>query len=149
MSVKQWKRIITIAVIAIIITLLVLSTIFIVRVIKYKDMVDSGKWTNLSDYGEMDANELSGLFHYLGTANAHDNTGYQKLYPELHVENNFTFVETEGKVCYLTFDDAPDPYSTEKILQILKEYNVKATFFVVYNDSPEGIALYNKILLNF
>lgn len=31
----------------------------------------------------------------------------------------------------LTFDDGPHPYYTEEILNILNEYNVKATFFVI------------------
>ncbi len=34
-----------------------------------------------------------------------------------------------NKTIYLTFDDGPGPY-TEKLLDILKKYNVKATFFV-------------------
>ncbi len=32
---------------------------------------------------------------------------------------------------YLTFDDGPDPMYTDKILEILNKYNIKATFFVV------------------
>lgn len=36
----------------------------------------------------------------------------------------------KGKVCYLTFDDGPSD-NTLKILDILKKYNVKATFFVI------------------
>lgn len=32
---------------------------------------------------------------------------------------------------YLTFDDGPSPKNTPKVLEILKEKNVKATFFVV------------------
>ncbi len=39
----------------------------------------------------------------------------------------------EGKVIYLTFDDGPGKY-TEKLLQILRKYDVKATFFVVDTD---------------
>ena len=39
-------------------------------------------------------------------------------------------VENPNKVIYLTFDDGPGPY-TQELLSILKEYNVKATFFVV------------------
>lgn len=35
------------------------------------------------------------------------------------------------KVIYLTFDDGPDPEHTAKILDILKENNIKATFFVL------------------
>ncbi|MBQ7936089.1 MAG: polysaccharide deacetylase family protein [Clostridia bacterium] len=35
-----------------------------------------------------------------------------------------------NKTIYLTFDDGPGPY-TAKLLDVLKKYNVKATFFVV------------------
>ncbi|MBQ9719692.1 MAG: polysaccharide deacetylase, partial [Oscillospiraceae bacterium] len=38
-------------------------------------------------------------------------------------------VEPGGKVIYLTFDDGPGPY-TDRLLDILGRYNVKATFFV-------------------
>lgn len=37
-----------------------------------------------------------------------------------------------GKVIYLTFDDGPSSH-TVRLLEILKKYNVKATFFVVGN----------------
>lgn len=37
----------------------------------------------------------------------------------------------EGKIIYLTIDDGPSPIITEKMLDILKVYNVKATFFVI------------------
>ena len=36
---------------------------------------------------------------------------------------------TDGKVIYLTFDDGPGKH-TERLLSILRSYNVKATFFV-------------------
>ncbi|MDP4091559.1 MAG: polysaccharide deacetylase family protein [Bacillota bacterium] len=39
--------------------------------------------------------------------------------------------QDEEKILYLTFDDGPIPIITEKILDVLKEYGVKATFFVV------------------
>jgi len=35
------------------------------------------------------------------------------------------------KVIYLTFDDGPDPENTPVVLAILKEKNIKATFFVL------------------
>lgn len=38
-------------------------------------------------------------------------------------------VEPDGNVIYLTFDDGPGAY-TEQLLDVLSEYNVKATFFV-------------------
>lgn len=46
---------------------------------------------------------------------------------------------------YLTFDDGPSVY-TDKILDILKEYDVKATFFVTGKDEPEYTELYQRIV---
>ena len=38
---------------------------------------------------------------------------------------------SERKVLYLTFDDGPIPVVTEKILELLEEYDAKATFFCI------------------
>ena len=43
-----------------------------------------------------------------------------------------------NKVIYLTFDDGPSVYTNE-LLNVLKEYNVKATFFVTGNGNKEYI----------
>lgn len=45
-------------------------------------------------------------------------------------------VETEKKVVYLTFDDGPS-WLTPKVLDVLRENNVKATFFVIGNEITE------------
>lgn len=39
--------------------------------------------------------------------------------------------KTTEKICALTFDDGPKPEWTEKLLAVLKEADVKATFFLV------------------
>lgn len=53
----------------------------------------------------------------------------------------------EGDVhkVYLTFDDGPSE-NTGAILDILAEYNVKATFFVVGREDEESQALYQRIV---
>ena len=46
----------------------------------------------------------------------------------------------DGKIVYLTFDDGPTPSVTSKILDILKEHNIKASFFVIgkkVKENPE------------
>lgn len=50
-----------------------------------------------------------------------------------------------GKYVYLTFDDGPSE-QTDKILQILDEYNVSATFFVIGSDDEESRARYKAIV---
>jgi len=46
-------------------------------------------------------------------------------------DNVFCGGDTEEKLIALTFDDGPHPKYTDQILDILKEYGVKATFFAV------------------
>ncbi|MBR4574044.1 MAG: polysaccharide deacetylase [Lachnospiraceae bacterium] len=49
------------------------------------------------------------------------------------------------KKVYLTFDDGPSP-NTSKILDILDEYDVRASFFVVGTENPEYRKLYKRIV---
>ena len=53
-------------------------------------------------------------------------------YPELTIKNKAVFVSSmKPKSIVLTFDDGPTKEYTIRILDILKKYNVKGTFFVV------------------
>lgn len=53
--------------------------------------------------------------------------------------------EIESNIVYLTFDDGPSKY-TDDILNILDNYGVKATFFVVGKDDPDSLELYKDIV---
>ncbi len=55
-------------------------------------------------------------------------------------------VKTEEKKVYLTFDDGPVPGLTDEILDILLEYNAKATFFCVGENVKRYREIYDKIL---
>ncbi len=55
-----------------------------------------------------------------------------------------TPVPGDTKYVYLTFDDGPSK-NTERILAILDQYKVKATFFVNGREDAESIARYQKI----
>ncbi len=69
---------------------------------------------------------------------------------EIEIKNNETsYKQTESKakiahikIAYLTFDDGPSA-NTQEILKILKEYDIKATFFV--NGHPDLSQLYKEI----
>ena len=66
---------------------------------------------------------------------------FQNNYKSLDLMNqiNNTYENSE-KIAYLTFDDGPTTIATPTILDILKEENVKATFFVIgksVNKNPE------------
>ncbi|MFM9989674.1 polysaccharide deacetylase family protein [Flavobacterium sp.] len=51
----------------------------------------------------------------------------------------------ENKI-YLTFDDGPTPEITEWVLGILKENNIKATFFCIGNNIQKHPEIFNKVI---
>lgn len=54
-------------------------------------------------------------------------------------------VAEEKKKIYLTFDDGPSS-NTSAILDVLKEYDVKATFFVVGKTDEQSVQAYQRIV---
>lgn len=54
-------------------------------------------------------------------------------------------VKSSGKKIYLTFDDGPSS-NTDQILDILKDYDVKATFFVVGKTDERSVKAYQRIV---
>ena len=54
-------------------------------------------------------------------------------------------VAARERICAMTFDDGPSE-NTEKILDILKEKDVKATFFVIGNADESAKELYQRIV---
>jgi peptidoglycan/xylan/chitin deacetylase (PgdA/CDA1 family) len=50
------------------------------------------------------------------------------------------------KVMYLTFDDGPNPTATPFVLEQLKKYNAKGTFFCIGKNVMEHPVLYKQLL---
>jgi peptidoglycan-N-acetylglucosamine deacetylase len=53
---------------------------------------------------------------------------------------------TSGRRIALTFDDGPDPRTTPQILDSLREYDLKATFFVLGRQVKERASLLRRIV---
>lgn len=53
--------------------------------------------------------------------------------PPAGVRVSYSSVKTSQKVLAMTFDDGPHPSLTPKLLDILKERNIKCTFFLIGN----------------
>jgi peptidoglycan-N-acetylglucosamine deacetylase len=70
-----------------------------------------------------------------------DDSGFIKRgsYPSLPKASEIERLNqpSTSKEVVLTFDDGPDPEYTKKILEILKEHHVKATFFIIGKDAIE------------
>jgi peptidoglycan-N-acetylglucosamine deacetylase len=70
--------------------------------------------------------------------------GYMELYPDMYVESVKPIIYLEEKkIAYLTFDDGPS-HTTREILDILKEDNLRATFFVLGSTITEEGKAYLK-----
>ncbi len=61
----------------------------------------------------------------------------RKLHPGTDVQ--------KVKTAYLTFDDGPSPLITPKILEVLREYDIKATFFVIGKMAEQNPELVHQI----
>jgi len=64
----------------------------------------------------------------------------KKMFP-----NYIWDIPTENKNLYLTFDDGPTPEITDWILDLLKKYNAKATFFCVGQNAEHHPEIINRI----
>ncbi len=72
----------------------------------------------------------------------HDSNAQDKEFNQHNMER----LHRGHKQIILTFDDGPTPNVTNKVLDTLKEYNVKATFFVIANNAKEQPGLMKRIL---
>lgn len=64
----------------------------------------------------------------------------RKLFPSL-----VTRIAVKDKIAFLTFDDGPIPEVTPQILDILAEYNAKATFFCLGKNVEKYPAIFESI----
>lgn len=65
----------------------------------------------------------------------------KKIYP-----NCIWNIKTDEKVLYLTFDDGPHPQATPFVLDQLKKFNAKATFFCIGKNVRENFEIYTQII---
>ena len=55
---------------------------------------------------------------------------------------------SNDKVIYLTFDDGPTPEITDWTLDLLEQYNAKATFFCIGNNVTQYPELFNRTIVS-
>lgn len=65
----------------------------------------------------------------------------KKIYPQY-----VWSINTAEKDLYLTFDDGPHPEATPFVLDLLKKYDAKATFFCIGRNVASYTGIYNQIL---
>jgi peptidoglycan/xylan/chitin deacetylase (PgdA/CDA1 family) len=66
---------------------------------------------------------------------------FRWIYPSLEWKGN-----AADKTIYLTFDDGPHPIATPFVLDLLKQYQIKATFFCIGKNVQRYPQIYQRIL---
>ena len=145
MTVKRWKQCITIFVLSLILILIALVVFLAARCGNLQKEHEAAVNVSADNAQEdsaisIDASKLSRFF------DSAQQFEYQKKYKNLYIENDFAYKPREEKICYLTFDDGPSTENTKRILDILQEHNVKATFFVINKEGDEAESLYKRIV---
>lgn len=98
--------------------------------------------TKLQRIGELES-LVEGLLQDAQKDGENQETDSQKQ--EIIQTGQDTIPDTTDHKVYLTFDDGPSG-NTDRILDILKEYNVKATFFVLGKETEKDKQTLNRIV---
>lgn len=137
-QIRRFKKILVGAVVCVIVILLGVHVIFAVRAADMKNQVE----------------ELSETGAQMQTESRQEIGIYTTVPVEMssRSKTQISWLDEDGqtdqaweKMIYLTFDDGPSS-NTNRILDILKEYDVKATFFVVGKTDEESVRAYQRIV---
>ncbi len=98
-------------------------------------------WTK-EESGKVNADQTEALIENVLA----ENVASEEAYPHLYAKGVVVEEKLPEKVAFLTFDDGPSR-NTVKILDTLKKYNIKATFFVIgENLTEEGVEIAKRAL---
>lgn len=135
--IQRLKKIILAVIAALIVIPVMLSVVLGIRVVQLNHKIQ--KLEALLMHKENEADEVTGIY---ATSPVE-----QSLRDADSVQQTVEMEDAEAyqKQIYLTFDDGPSS-NTDKILDVLKEYDVKATFFVVGKTDEQSIKAYQRIV---
>lgn len=137
--VRRLKKIILATIAALIIIPIVISVILGVRVVQLTHRVQELETLLAEEDAKTD--EVTGIF----TTAAVEESSRDDMTVQQMTESEGADENVYQKQIYLTFDDGPSS-NTDRILDILKEYDVKATFFVVGKTDEQSVKAYQRII---
>lgn len=151
--VRRLKKIIKITILSAILIPVTVSVIFILLYVsarrelkdmttRYEDMVSAME--NLKDDIEYldEEQDVYTVSEVTDSPREYSESIYD---PDESIETDMAEPEDNIRRVYLTFDDGPSSY-TDEILDILDEYGVKATFFVLGKTDETSVAAYKRIV---
>lgn len=135
--IQRLKKIILAVIAALIIIPIIVCIVLSIRVVQLNHKIQ--KLEALLAAKENETDEVSGVY---ATAFVEQSLRDEaSLRRTVEMEN----AKTGQKEIYLTFDDGPSG-NTNRILDVLKEYDVKATFFVVGKTDEQSVKAYQRIV---
>lgn len=88
--------------------------------------------------GSIDSSKIGKYTITYSVTDSAGNKSTKERTVQVFKKQEVNIVIPENKTIYLTFDDGPGPY-TKQLLDILKKYDVKATFFVIYRPGYKAL----------
>lgn len=137
--VRRLKKIILATIAALIVIPILISVILGVRVVQLTHRVQELEILLAEEAAKPD--EVTGIF----TTAAVEESSRGDVAAQQMTETENRDEDAYQKQIYLTFDDGPSS-NTDRILDILKEYGVKATFFVVGKTDEQSVKAYQRII---
>lgn len=138
--IRRLKKIILGTIAAAIVIPVIVSAVLGIRVIQLHNRIKELE-AKLVFYTE-EKEEVKSVFAANALVRASQDAAAAKTFPE---ETEDAEEEDGRKKVYLTFDDGPSKM-TDEILEILREYDVKATFFVLAKTDEHSVSSYRKII---
>ncbi len=135
--VQRLKKIILALIAALIVIPVIISVILGIRVIQLNHRIQ--KLEALLAAKENEAGEVTGVYATTPVEQSLRDASFVQQTVEMEESKDYQ------KQIYLTFDDGPSS-NTDRILDVLKEYDVKATFFVVGKTDEQSIRAYQRIV---
>ncbi len=144
--IQRLKKIILGTIAAAIVIPVVISICLLIRVISLNHTIQELE-KRIEELSKEPMDEESGIY----TTASIEESAREVIVSEALVEKTLAedkaanVPEEEKKKIYLTFDDGPSS-NTFEILDVLKEYDVKATFFVVGKTDEQSLLAYQRIV---
>lgn len=139
--IRRLKKMIVGTIIAMVVIPVIASIILGIRVCSLQKEVMGLKEELTATRKQLESSEETGIYT---TATVETSSRDIPEAAELAQEPEEDYSMYDKRI-YLTFDDGPSR-NTDKILDILKEYDVKATFFVVGKTDEESVRAYQRIV---
>ena len=139
--IRRLKKMIVGTIIAMVVIPVIASIILGIRVYSLQKEVMGLKEELTATRKQLESSEETGIYT---TATVETSSRDIPEAAELAQEPEEDYSMYDKRI-YLTFDDGPSR-NTDKILDILKEHDVKATFFVVGKTDEESVRAYQRIV---